>query len=200
MLFIFSNHIGWFCFFIVLFPIHRITVCQQCDPFDWLKLWNNNVRITPNHNEENIPWIGVGSNIRCKCIHKIFTDCNQVEIVYKNENKLSNLLGSTKYRTPNVNKSGECGRKYYGQTKRSIEVKFKVCCFFLSFSVFVCFECRRASTSLLIPLHYHQTIDADTLVPKCIQVSSVNTPIVETSFESFYLRVTNYIARIVFFQ
>lgn len=57
------------------------------------------------------------------------------EIVYRNENKLSNLLGSTKDRMPNINKSGiycyecsECGRKYYGQTKRSIEVRFKDHC------------------------------------------------------------------------
>lgn len=52
--------------------------------------------------------------------------------MYRNDNKLSNLLGSTKDKIPNIHKSGiycytcsVCNKKYYGQTKRSIEVRFK---------------------------------------------------------------------------
>lgn len=57
------------------------------------------------------------------------------EIVYRSDNKLLNLLGTTKDKTPVLQKSGiycytcdECGRKYYGQTRRSIEVRFKDHC------------------------------------------------------------------------
>lgn len=57
------------------------------------------------------------------------------ELVYRNDSKLSNLFGSTKDKTPNMEKSGiycyECSvclRKYYGQTKRSIETRFKDHC------------------------------------------------------------------------
>lgn len=44
-------------------------------------------------------------------------------------------MGSTKDKTPALQKSGiycfecsECGRKYYGQTKRSVEMRFKDHC------------------------------------------------------------------------
>lgn len=57
---------------------------------------------------------------------------NGMEIVYRNECKLMNLLGSTKDKTPLLKKSGiyeiECGKckkKYYGQTKRNIETRVK---------------------------------------------------------------------------
>lgn len=53
------------------------------------------------------------------------------EMVFRNERKLLNLLGSTKDKTPLLKKSGiyeieckKCKRKYYGQTKRSIETRF----------------------------------------------------------------------------
>ena len=56
---------------------------------------------------------------------------HQMEIVYKNDNKLSNLLGSTKDKIEPLKKSGiytvtcnECEKKYTGQTKRSIEKRF----------------------------------------------------------------------------
>lgn len=57
---------------------------------------------------------------------------NRLEIVYKNNGKLQNLLGSTKDKIPVLQKSGiysiECGdckRKYWGQTKRNIEIRYK---------------------------------------------------------------------------
>lgn len=60
---------------------------------------------------------------------------HQLEIVYKSEKKIANLLGSTKDKTPTNQKSGVysieceiCHRKYYGQTKRSIETRFKDHC------------------------------------------------------------------------
>ncbi|XP_055308425.1 uncharacterized protein LOC129572488 [Sitodiplosis mosellana] len=53
-----------------------------------------------------------------------------MQFVYKSGNKLSNLLGSTKDKTPFLKKSGVysvkcgvCNRVYYGQTKRSVEVR-----------------------------------------------------------------------------
>ena len=53
-------------------------------------------------------------------------------IVYRNECKLSNLLGSTKDKLSVWQKSGiyeieceKCERKYYGQTKRSMETRVK---------------------------------------------------------------------------
>lgn len=55
-----------------------------------------------------------------------------MQIVYKSENKLSNLLGTTKDLTPANKKSGiysikcnDCEKTYYGQTKRSIEQRLK---------------------------------------------------------------------------
>lgn len=60
-----------------------------------------------------------------------FADHN-LDIVYRSDRKLSNLLGSTKDKTPKLNKSGiytvtcgECKRVYYGQTKRSVEERYK---------------------------------------------------------------------------
>lgn len=54
------------------------------------------------------------------------------DFVYKNENKLSNILCANKTKKPPLSKSGVyayecdvCHRKYYGQTKRSIECRFK---------------------------------------------------------------------------
>ena len=53
-------------------------------------------------------------------------------LVYRNENKLANLLCSNRTKKPPLSKSGiyeyecdVCHRKYYGQTKRSIECRFK---------------------------------------------------------------------------
>lgn len=53
-----------------------------------------------------------------------------MQIVYRNDRKMSNLLGSTKDKTPPLNKCGvyvfecsECKRKYYGQTKRDLETR-----------------------------------------------------------------------------
>lgn len=57
---------------------------------------------------------------------------HNLEIVFKNNNKLQNFLGSTKDKIDCLQKSGiysvECGdckRKYWGQTKRSIETRYK---------------------------------------------------------------------------
>lgn len=57
---------------------------------------------------------------------------HNLDIVYTNQNKLMNMLGSTKDATDSLQKSGiysitcgDCGRKYYGQTKRSVLVRFK---------------------------------------------------------------------------
>lgn len=62
--------------------------------------------------------------------HK-FRDHN-MQIVYRNNNKIANLLGSVKDKTEPLKKSGiyciscgDCDKKYYGQTKRSIEKRFK---------------------------------------------------------------------------
>lgn len=53
-----------------------------------------------------------------------------MQLVYRNEHKLANLLGSAKDKTPKLKKSGiysvkcgDCGREYHGQTKRSVEVR-----------------------------------------------------------------------------
>lgn len=53
-------------------------------------------------------------------------------IVYKNNNKLSDLLGSTKDKKESLSKSGiyriqcsECDAVYIGQTKRSVTTRFK---------------------------------------------------------------------------
>ena len=53
-----------------------------------------------------------------------------MQFVYRNESKLVNLLGTTKDKTPQLNKSGiysvECGdckRSYHGQTKRAVTVR-----------------------------------------------------------------------------
>lgn len=58
-----------------------------------------------------------------------------MDIVYKNDNKLLNLISSTKSKKPPLSKSGiyeyecdVCHRKYYGQTKRSVECRFKEHC------------------------------------------------------------------------
>lgn len=55
----------------------------------------------------------------------------EFDIVYKSENKLSNILCANKTKKPSLSKSGiyvyecdVCHRKYYGQTKRSIECRF----------------------------------------------------------------------------
>ena len=54
-----------------------------------------------------------------------------MQIVYKNENKLKCLLGSTKDKTPSTQKSGiyciqcaVCDKEYIGQTKRPIEKRY----------------------------------------------------------------------------
>lgn len=53
-------------------------------------------------------------------------------IVYKNNNKLSDLLGSTKDKRENLKQSGiyrikcsDCDKVYIGQTKRTVEARFK---------------------------------------------------------------------------
>lgn len=50
---------------------------------------------------------------------------HQMEIVYKNDNKLSNLLGSTKDKIESLEKSGiytvtsgECNKRYTGQNEK----------------------------------------------------------------------------------
>jgi len=57
---------------------------------------------------------------------------HDLEIVYRNDRKLQSLLGSTKDKTDSLKKSGVytikcqvCERRYYGQTKRSLEERFK---------------------------------------------------------------------------
>jgi len=57
---------------------------------------------------------------------------NRLEIVYRSDQKLINLLGSTKDKVPNFQKSGiygvqcsDCNKVYYGQTKRNIEERVK---------------------------------------------------------------------------
>lgn len=54
------------------------------------------------------------------------------EIVHSSPNKLQNLIAHLKDKTENLKKSGiyeiscnECEEKYIGQTKRSIEIRFK---------------------------------------------------------------------------
>lgn len=55
-----------------------------------------------------------------------------MELVYSNNNKIKQMLGSTKDKTPTLEKSGiykiecsDCDKRYYGQTKRNINVRFK---------------------------------------------------------------------------
>lgn len=55
-----------------------------------------------------------------------------IQIVYSNNGKLKNILGSTKDMTPTREQSGiyeiscdDCDAKYIGQTKRNIEIRFK---------------------------------------------------------------------------
>lgn len=57
---------------------------------------------------------------------------HQLEIVHRSDQKLQNVLGSTKDKIPCLQKSGiyaikcnDCERKYYGLTKRNIETRFK---------------------------------------------------------------------------
>lgn len=57
---------------------------------------------------------------------------NNMCIVHRNDNKLSNLLGNTKDKTENMKKSGiyriqcnDCDCVYIGQTRRKIETRFK---------------------------------------------------------------------------
>lgn len=57
---------------------------------------------------------------------------HKMQIVYSNKNKLKNLLGTTKDKIDDLNKSGiyriECGdckMKYYGQTKRNLSKRVK---------------------------------------------------------------------------
>jgi len=64
-------------------------------------------------------------------LKKSFNDHN-LEIVYKSDRKLACLLGSAKDKTSELKKSGvytvkcgNCERVYYGQTKRSVEERFK---------------------------------------------------------------------------
>jgi len=64
-------------------------------------------------------------------LKKSFNEHN-MQIVYKSDRKLSNLLGSAKDKIPKLQKSGiytikcgDCNRKYYGQTKRTIDERYK---------------------------------------------------------------------------
>lgn len=57
---------------------------------------------------------------------------NNMEMVFANNHKLKNILGTTKDKTETLKKSGiysvkcgDCDEVYYGQTKRSIETRFK---------------------------------------------------------------------------
>lgn len=57
---------------------------------------------------------------------------HDMQLVFSNNNKLKNLLGSTKDKIDNMKKSGiytikcgDCDKIYYGQTKRTIEKRFK---------------------------------------------------------------------------
>lgn len=57
---------------------------------------------------------------------------HDMQLVFSNNNKLKNLLGSTKDKIDNMMKSGiytikcgDCDKIYYGQTKRTIEKRFK---------------------------------------------------------------------------
>ena len=64
-------------------------------------------------------------------ISKKFREHN-VDLVFSNQNKLKNLLGSTKDKVDKFKKSGiyaikceDCDGVYYGQTKRTFEKRFK---------------------------------------------------------------------------
>jgi len=64
-------------------------------------------------------------------LKKVFSE-HDLDIVHRSDQKLSNLLGSTKDKIPNLEKSGiysvqcgDCGKTYYGQTRRSVQERFK---------------------------------------------------------------------------
>lgn len=85
-----------------------------------------------------------------------------MEIVYRSEHKLSNSLGSTKDKTPQIKKSGvyvfecsECNRKYYGQTKRDIETRYNDHC-----------QCIRLNHPNKSAIASHVLIDGHTHISK----------------------------------
>ena len=111
---------------------------------------------------------------------------HQMEIVYKNDNKLSNLLGSTKDKIEPLKKSGiytvtcnECEKKYTGQTKRSIEKRFSEHC--------ACIRLNQAHKSAVAA---HVLIDGHTNINKnCVKLKKqVNDCRRLDAYEAFYIQ------------
>lgn len=64
-------------------------------------------------------------------LKSVFNECN-MSLVYKNNNKLSDLLGSTKDKRDSLDKSGiyrmkcsDCDAEYIGQTRRALKHRCK---------------------------------------------------------------------------
>lgn len=109
-----------------------------------------------------------------------------MDIVHRSERKLSNLLGSTKDKTPQMKKSGvyvyecsECKRKYYGQTKRDIETRFNEHC-----------ACIRLNQPQKSAIATHVIIDGHTQINKdnIKLLKQVNDDRRLDAYEAFYIQ------------
>ncbi|XP_055306468.1 uncharacterized protein LOC129570775 [Sitodiplosis mosellana] len=112
-----------------------------------------------------------------------------MEIVFRNDNKLSNLLGSTKDKIEPLKKSGiytvtcsECKKEYTGQTKRSIEKRFGEHC--------ACIRLNHPNKSAVAA---HVLIDGHTNVNKdCVKLKKqVNDSRRLDALEAFYIQAAD---------
>lgn len=112
-----------------------------------------------------------------------------MKIVYRSEHKLSQLLGSTKDKTPQLKKSGvyvfecsECKIKYYGQTKRDIETRFNDHC-----------QCIRLNFPRKSAIASHVLIDGHAHINKndVKLLKQVNDARRLDAYESYYIQRDN---------
>lgn len=109
-----------------------------------------------------------------------------LEIVYKNNNKLTDMLGSTKDKIDNIEKSGiysitcnDCKKVYYGQTKRSIATRFKDHCTYIRLNY-----PNKSAVAAHVLIDGHTNVDSD-----CVRlVKQVNDERRLDAYEAYYIQ------------
>lgn len=104
-----------------------LSTCQKSENEQLTTLFSQNRTLRDENICVALPYVPQDTN-KIKTIYRSYG----MDIVYTNQNKIMNWLGSTKDKTSDLEKSGiyaiactECDDVYNGQTKRGVETRSK---------------------------------------------------------------------------